>query len=89
MIVRIARVKVGNRQAPMQKHRPHPTPVGFVRLRAIESKPTETSNRTTKERFATARNTSILTAGNSRRNRKAFPRRLRDPIRQARFRTGV
>src|ERR1700756_1298044 len=33
MIVRIARVKVGNRQAPLQHQKPHPTKVGFLRLR--------------------------------------------------------
>ena len=32
MIVRIARVKVGNRQAPLQHQKPHPTKVGFLRL---------------------------------------------------------
>jgi hypothetical protein len=32
MIVRIARVKVGNRQAPQQHQKPHPTTVGFLRL---------------------------------------------------------
>ena len=33
MIVRIARVKVGNRQAPQQQTEPHPEKVGFLRLR--------------------------------------------------------
>jgi len=33
MIVRITRVKVGNRQAPQQHQKPHPTKVGFLRLR--------------------------------------------------------
>src|SRR5579864_212349 len=33
MIVRIARVKVGNRQAPLQHQKPHPQKVGFLRLR--------------------------------------------------------
>ena len=33
MIVRIARVKVGNRQAPLMSETPPPT-VGFLRLRA-------------------------------------------------------
>ena len=33
MIVRIARVKVGNRQAPSSQ-KPHPQKVGFLRLRA-------------------------------------------------------
>jgi hypothetical protein len=31
--VRIARVKVGNRQAPLQQQKPHPAKVGFLRLR--------------------------------------------------------
>ena len=31
MIVRIARVKVGNRQAPQQVQKPHPEKVGFLR----------------------------------------------------------
>ena len=34
MIVRIARVKVGNRQAPLQDQKPHPEKVGFLRLGA-------------------------------------------------------
>jgi hypothetical protein len=34
MIVRITRVKVGNRQAPLQYQKPHPLKVGFLRLRA-------------------------------------------------------
>ena len=34
MIVRIARVKVGNRQAPQHVQKPHPNKVGFLRLRA-------------------------------------------------------
>ncbi|HYS68353.1 MAG TPA: hypothetical protein VEN30_31645, partial [Paraburkholderia sp.] len=34
MIVRIARVKVGHRQAPQQQPEPHPITVGFRRLRA-------------------------------------------------------
>ena len=33
MIVRITRVKVGNRQAPLQHQKPHPRKVGFLRLR--------------------------------------------------------
>ncbi|WP_429253168.1 hypothetical protein, partial [Paraburkholderia sp. GAS333] len=33
-IVRIARVKVGNRQAPQQHQKPHPAKVGFLRLQA-------------------------------------------------------
>jgi hypothetical protein len=33
MIVRITRVKVGNRQAPRSKQKPHPEKVGFLRLR--------------------------------------------------------
>jgi hypothetical protein len=32
MIVRITRVKVGNRQAPRSKQKPHPEKVGFLRL---------------------------------------------------------
>jgi hypothetical protein len=28
-----SRVKVGNRQAPPQQQKPHPTTVGFLRLR--------------------------------------------------------
>jgi hypothetical protein len=32
MIVRITRVKVGNRQAPQQCQKPHPEKVGFLRL---------------------------------------------------------
>ena len=32
MIVRITRVKVGNRQAPLQQQKPHPEKVGFLRL---------------------------------------------------------
>ena len=36
MIVRITRVKVGNRQAPQQHQKPHPEKVGFLRLRATK-----------------------------------------------------
>ncbi|MGF6574303.1 hypothetical protein ABH945_006426 [Paraburkholderia sp. GAS333] len=32
--MRIARVKVGNRQAPQQHQKPHPAKVGFLRLQA-------------------------------------------------------
>jgi hypothetical protein len=32
--VRITRVKVGNRQAPLQHQKPHPIKVGFLRLLA-------------------------------------------------------
>jgi hypothetical protein len=36
MIVRIARVKVGNRQAPMQKTETPPEKVGFLSFTALK-----------------------------------------------------
>jgi hypothetical protein len=38
MIVRITRVKVGNRQAPQQCQKPHPTKVGFLRLHGCKGR---------------------------------------------------
>jgi hypothetical protein len=84
MIVRITRVKVGNRQAPQQHQKPHPKKVGFLRLRAenstraspLSKRSDPLSPQTTDAPVRQLRHTTASTNERSEKPSPAFPDRI-------------